>query len=349
MNHKPIVMKKLILVVVLQLFMFTSSFAQHMGNYNNEDFKLSRQNIAMSGNAAIYNPTVQQQLNKVLNPSNVLFIDVKALQNVQAATYTAVFNLSQIGETAEEANRLINARIDGVRQKLKTIGILEKDIVIDVISFVPNYEIEVQKKLFSKTYTEVPSGFELQQNIHIQFTKTNQFEDILTACAENEIYNLVKVDYFLEDIAQVYKNLQTELLKLIEEKKMYYKLLGFKLEDYDVSIADDKYCYFPKDFYRSYQAYNSVSFEAMKKNKGVLTAQKQTSYYYEPLSYQNYDLVINPAILEPVIQIGMNIKLQFNPKPKEQKESLTKTEVVHKYYVVSPNGTIDVKELNTNK
>lgn len=346
---KMLNMKKPILIIALILFIVPASFSQHMGNYNNEDFKLSRQNIAMGGNATIYNPTVQQQLNKVLFPSKVLFIDVKALQNVRAVTYTAVFNLSQIGETAEEANRLINARINGVRQKLKAFGILEKDLIIDVISFVPNYEIEIQKKLFSKSYTEVPSGFELQQNIHIQFTTTTLFEDILTACAENEIYNLVKVDYFIEDIAQVYRNLQAELLKLIEEKKAYYKLLGFSLEDYDVSIADDKYCYFPKDFYQSYEAFNSVSFEAMNKSKGVLSATKQTSYYYEPLSYQNYDIVINPSILEPVIQIGMNIKLQFDPKPKDQKETIAKTEVVHKYYVVSPNGTIDVKELNTNK
>jgi uncharacterized protein YggE len=215
--------KHLILIIVLQISIL-STFAQHLGNYNNEDFKLSRQNIAMSGNANIYNPTVQQQINKVLNPSNVLTIDVKALQNVKAVTYTAVFNLSQIGTTAEETNSLINNRIEGVRQKLKSQGILDKDIIIDVISFVPNFEIEVQKKLFSKTYTEVPSGFELQQNIHIQFKNTNQFEDILTACAENEIYNLVKVDYFIENIADVYKNLQAELLKLIEEKKAYYKV-----------------------------------------------------------------------------------------------------------------------------
>jgi hypothetical protein len=343
-------MKKSILVLVFLIFILIPSFAQHKGNYNDQDFQISRQNIALSGNANIYNPTIQQQLNKILNPSSNLIIDVKALQNVKAVTYTGVFNLSQIGATAEEANRLINERIDGVRKKLKAQNILDKDIVIDVISFVPNYEIEVQKKLFSKTYTEVPSGFELQQNIHIQFKSTNQFEDILTACAENEIYNLVKVDYFIENIAQVYKNLQAELLKLIEEKKEYYKVLGFDLEDYDVYVADDKYCYFPKDFYRSYQAFNSVSFEAIKTNKGVTTAKKQTSYYYEPLSYQNYDLVINPVILEPVIQIGMNIKLQYNPKPKEAvAKPVVKTELVHKYYVVSPNGTIDVKELNTNK
>jgi uncharacterized protein YggE len=322
------------------LFLTTiGTFSQHKGNYEDADFAISRQNILQSGNANIYNPTIQQQVHKNLVPSNHLFIDVKALQNVKATTYTAIFNVTQIGETAEETNRLVNERISSVKEKLKAEGILEKDIVIDVISFVPVYEID----------TEVPKGFELQQNIHIQFTNTSVFEAILTACAENEIYNLVKVDYFIDNIAQVYKNLQAELLKIIEEKKAYYKALGFDLANYDVSIADDKYCYLPKDFYKSYQAFNSISFDAIKKKQGVTTAKKQTSYYYQPLSYDTYDVVINPSILEPVTQVGMHIKLQFTPKPKEQKVTETKTELVHKYYVVSPNGTIDVKELNTNK
>src|SRR5690606_36562610 len=231
------------------------------------------------GNANIYNPTLQQQVHKTLIPSNDLFIDVKAMHTVKAAPYTAIFNIIQIGETAHELNRLVNERINSVNEKRKVKGILEQNIVIDMISFVPVYEIEVEKKLFSKTYTEVPKGFELQQNIHIQFTNTSVFEAILTACAENEIYNLVKVDCFIDNIAQVYKNLQAELLKLIEEKKTYYKTLGFDLANYDVSIADDKYCYLPKDFYKSYQAFNSISFDAIKKKQGVTTAKKQTSYY----------------------------------------------------------------------
>ena len=340
-------MKKQILTLLL-LFTALEFYSQHKGNYNDADFQISRQNILSSGNATIYNPVVQQRINSSLNPSNILYIDVKALQNVKATTYTAIFNVSQIGSTADSTNMMMNARINKIKNKLNTIGILNKDVVIDVISFVPNYEVEVQKKLFSKTYTEVPKGFELQQNIHIQFTKTDQFEDILTACAESEVYNLVKVDYFIENIAQVYKNIQTELLKLIEDKRAYYKALGFDLSNYNISMADDKYCYFPKDFYQSYQAFNSISFEAFQKKRGVLTAKKQTSYYYQPLSYENYDIVINPSILEPVTQIGMNIKIQLTPKPKEEVKTVTKTETTHKYYVVSPNGTIDVKELKTN-
>ncbi|WP_179021097.1 SIMPL domain-containing protein [Winogradskyella forsetii] len=340
-------MKTTLLAFVLLLFNINLS-AQHRGNYNQITQDISRQNILSSGNAQIYNPTVQQQINKTLYPSNVLTVDVKVLQNAGATTYTAIFNVSQIGPSAEKTNQLMKARMDSIKYRLNAKGITQKNIAIDVISFIPIYEVEVTKKLFSKTYTEVPKGFELQQNIHIQFTKTNQFESILEACAQSEVYNLVKVDYYIDNIQQVYKNLQDELLKLIDDKKAYYKALGFNMTDYDVAIADDKYCYFPKDFYQSYQAYNSTSVEALEKNKGVTTVKKQTSYYYQPLTYENYDVVINPSILEPVVQIGMNIKLIFTPKPKEKKATpIVETKIDHKYYVISPNGTIDVKELNT--
>ncbi|QHI38202.1 hypothetical protein IMCC3317_35890 [Kordia antarctica] len=339
-------MKKINLI--LCLFITQIIFAQHKGNY---DQQISRQNVKSTayGNAQRYgNPTSNPARN--VNPSANITLDVHALYNAKATSYTAIFNISQIGKTADDANNLVNERIDNVRKQLLSIGIKKEDIAIDVISFVPVYEIEVQKKLFSTKYNEVPKGFELQQNIHIQFTKTQQFEKVLAACASNEIYNLVKVDYFIENIREVYKKLQNSLVELIKEKKEYYKLLGFDLADYNAIMADDKYCYFPKDFYKNYQAFNSVSLEALQKNKGVTKAKKQTSYYYQPISYENYDIVLNAAILEPVIQVGMQIKLVYSPKPKEQKQA-PKTEIKteHKYYVISPDGKIDVKELNTNK
>ncbi|OIQ28840.1 MAG: SIMPL domain-containing protein [Bacteroidetes bacterium MedPE-SWsnd-G2] len=322
-------------------------YAQHKGNYNQIEQTISRQNIAMKGNAQIYNPITAPNPFQNLSPSEHITIDVRAMHNVEATNYTAVFNLSQIGVTAEEANTLINERINGVKQNLSALGIKEESIAADVISFVPVYDLEIEKKIFNTKYVEVPKGFELQQNLHIAFTKTNQFESILSACASNSIYNLVKVDYFIPNIAEIYKGLQTELLDLIQDKKEYYKLLGFDVNEYKATVADDKFCYFPKDFYQSYQAYNSVSFEAIKKRKGVTQAKKQTSYYYQPLTFDSFDIVKNPSILEPVIQIGMQIKLNYSPLPKEKPAELPKPETKHKYYIISPNGTIDVKELIT--
>lgn len=307
---------------------------------------ISMQNSVISesiGNAAI----IQQFRHQNLAPDPVITINVKALNNIIANSYTAVFNIIQIGKSSEETNNLMKDRIIKVKNELLSNGISEEDIIIDVISFVPVYETIMEKKLFSKKYNEVPKGFELQQNIHIKFTKVHQFENILTACANNEIYNLVKIDYFINDIQTVYKNLRLEIVKVLKEKQQFHTDLGFDLTSYQPIIADTKYCYFPKEFYKSYQAFSSSSLEAFDKKQGVIAAEKQTSYYYDPISYKDYDIVINPSIVEPVIQIGLEIKLQYTSKAKEQKpveKEVTKT----KYFLVSPDGKIDIKELTTS-
>lgn len=328
---------------VLSFLICTIANAQIKGNATT----ISRQNVMSTqdlGNANIYGNQVRNFRQQNLIPNAIVTLDVKVLNNVIADSFTAVFNMVQIGETSEETNNLMQERVNKVKSELLSKGILEKDIVIDVISFVPVYETVIEKKLFSKKYNEVPKGFELQQNLHIKFTKVNQFEKILSACANNEIYNLVKVDYFIDDIQAVYTNLRTEILKILEEKKQFYNDLGFDLEAYTPTIADTKYCYFPREFYKSYQAFNSISLEALKKKKGILTAKKQTSYYYDPISFKDYDMVMNSSIVEPVIQIGMEIKLQYAPKPKEQKP-VEKETIKNKYFIISDDGAINVKEL----
>lgn len=295
-------------------------------------------------NAAIYGKQINNFRQQNLVPNPIMTIDVKVLNNIIADSYTAVFNLTQIGKTSEETNNLMRERVAKVKSELFAQGILEKDFVIDIISFIPVYETVVERKLFSTEYNEIPNGFELQQNIHVKFTKVNQFEKILSACANNEIYNLVKVDYFIDDIQSVYKKLRIEILKVLKEKKQFYNDLGFDLTSYIPTIADTKYCHFPKEFYKNYQAFNSISIEAINKKEGVIKAKKQTSYYYDPISYKDYDMVLNTSIVEPVIQMGMEIKLQYSPKPKEQK-SIKKEIIKNKYFMVSNEGAITVKEL----
>lgn len=331
---------------ILILFVITTLCqAQIKGNATT----LSRQNIISKkdlGNAAIYGNSARDFRTQNLTPNPVLTIDVKALNNVIADSYTAVFNMVQIGETSEETNRLMKERVTKLKAMLLAKGIYDKNIVIDVISFVPIYETVVERKLFSKKYNEVPKGFELQQNLHIKFTKVNQFETILSACANNEIYNLVKVDYFIENIKAVYTQLRAEILKVLKEKQQFYNDLGFDLKQYNVTMADNKYCFFPREFYKNYQAFNSISLEAIKKPKGIATVKKQTSYYYDPISFKEYDAVINASIVEPVIQFGMELKLQYVLKPKENTPQPIEKEVIkNKYFVISNDGDIKMKEL----
>ncbi len=334
------------LIYIFLVFSSLSAFAQIKGNAT----IISRQNIIAPtelANADIYGNQIQQFRQKDLTPNPVITIDAKVLNNIVADSYTAIFNIVQIGKTSQETNTLMNERVEKVKDELRTKGILEGDIIIDVISFVPVYETVVEKKIFSKKYNEVPKGFELQQNIHVKFTNVNQFEKILSTCANNEIYNLVKVDYFINDIQTVYKQLRTEILKILKEKQQFYTDLGFDLTSYHPTIADTKYCHFPKEFYKSYQAFHSTSLDTFNKKQGIITAKKQTTYYYDPISYKDYDMVINSSIVEPIVQIGMEIKLQYTPKSKEQKP-IEKEVTNSKYFLISPDGKVDIKELKLN-
>lgn len=333
--------KKLILFGILCTLSATS-FGQIKGNYTQENPDISRMNIVQNNH--LYFEAPQFSINNNLPTSDIIDIKINALQNVDAANYVAVFNLSQVGKTAEEATALVNDRIHMVQELLLKKGIPKDDIVSDVISFIPVYEVEVEKKLFSKKYVEVPTGFELQQNLHIGFKDINVFEDILAACAKNEIYNLVKVDYFIENIEGIYKSLQDQALKLILEKKKYYEALGFNLTTYKPQFAEQKFCFSPKNFYKSYLAYNSISIEALDKPKGITTAKKQTSYFYQPLSGENFDTIVNPFILEPVIQVVVQAHLQLIPIPKEKETPKPEKE----YFLISSGGAIDIKKINGN-
>lgn len=323
--------------------------AQHLGNFNNQasQMEISRANIATAdmGNARVIGYNARPVASVALQPSNVLNLNLRSLYNVEATDYTAVFNINQVGETADETTQLMSDKINAIKAELRSKGFNGK-FAVDMISFIPQYEIEVTKKLFSKTYTEVPVGFELQQNLLISYRDDADFEKILSACASAEVYNLVKVDYYVKNLEAIYADLQTKLLAEVKKKKEYYTALGFDMSEYDVHMADAKYYHMPKDHYKSYVAANNISMDALKQKKGVTRIKKPISYYYDPIAHSGYDIVVNAAITKPVIQLGMDLTLRYVPKPAKPIAPVAPVkDPKPKVYVISPTGPVDIKQL----
>ena len=131
-------MKKLLYFLLLSLILNNYSFAQVMGNsrYDNQQ---TLQNISRN-----------HASNAVINNNYEFQVEVNSLININPDDYVVVFNLYQVADNADEANNFVNTRVTQFRQELKNMGIGESDISIDFISCVPRYEIQVEKKLFSK-------------------------------------------------------------------------------------------------------------------------------------------------------------------------------------------------------
>ena len=90
-------------------------------------------------------------------PTNYeMVVSAKGLANIKADAFVAIFSVVQVGKSAEEATSLMSQRLSPVLSALKAKNM---EAFVDMISFVPMYEYETEKKVFSKrTYNEVPNG-----------------------------------------------------------------------------------------------------------------------------------------------------------------------------------------------
>lgn len=263
-------------------------------------------------------------------------ITIKGLANVKADQYVAIFSLTQTGKTQTEANQIIDDRISQSISEIKSQKNVE--VFADMISFVPLYEYVSEKKIFSKrTYNEIPKGFEIKKNIHIRFSNPEQLSGFVKILAQNEIYDLVRVDYYSTKLDSVKKEVAEKAKNLLSKKvKNYEEIAGQSFINDEKTFSDGFVIKFPVEMYKSYEAYNSNSLE-LNKSANVNQVEKNSTIYYQPIFDKNFDFVINPIILEPVIQVMYEIKMTIQKNEKNNKE----------YLMVTQNG--ELRTLNLPK
>jgi len=314
-------------------FLFSLSaagaFSQVMGNYaeQQETYKNIQLNAQYRGI-----PKAAQFIG-----DNQLEITLNALSNQKASSYTAIFSLLQVGKTADETNSLLNQRLDAFLADLKSIGIPTADIYVDMVNFLPKYEYDVSKKLFSKkTYTEIPKGFELQKNIHIRYTDPALLDRIVTAAARQEIYDIVKVDYFVKDPGAIYSQLRETTFQYLKKIEGQYKTIGVRLDSAYHITAENAWVAYPINRYEKYQAFSTQRLDADENSK-INTADKPVSRFYNAVPSNDYDLVINPEILEPAVQFSYNLVVRFT---LPERRPLEKTTVKKEFIMVTPTGEV---------
>ncbi len=336
----------MILSFLLLMASVQMSFAQVKGNvqqmrsYNNE-ISIDQLIDAPSGYQQAQS-TTSNRFNvpqAYISNDHTVYLDAKILMNVEADKYVAIFNLIQLGETAQQADELMHKRINGFTADLADLGIPVENVSIDMLSLLPVFEREMEKKLFSKNYNEVPKGFELQKNIHVLFDKSEVMDKIITIGAKHEIYELVLVNYYVEDVEAVQDSLRNEAIRLINKKAKAFEGLGLALsEEYHI-VAEKGGIALPGERYADYQAFSSSSVEAIKRKTGVKEAKKTTVYYYDPVTAAGYDKVINPVIAKPVVQYAYNLRVKYLIKPPKEEVKQEK-----EYWIITPNG--DLKPVN---
>ncbi|MBL7945609.1 MAG: SIMPL domain-containing protein, partial [Flavobacteriales bacterium] len=254
-------------------------------------------NLMYEQNSRIFFQQAEQPV-KATVQGNLLVLEVNAMMNMRADSYLAIFHITQLGQSAEEADSLMNERINSFTTRVKKDGVKEADVFADMLSFVPVYEIETTKKLFSKTYQEVPAGFEIQKNIHVRFSDARILDKLVTAAAKEEIYDLVKVDFFVHQQSACYDTLRMFATKLLQQKLDNFDKLGLQVKDSHRTAAEKNGAYFPLDRYTAYQSRTQTSLNSRRKGEVVNDVKKSNTLFYNKVPYGNFDIVLHAEITE---------------------------------------------------
>jgi uncharacterized protein YggE len=325
-------------------FLAQFALAQVMGNYGLQQQSRARTSEEVDqGNLSRSNYVAPQfravPRSAAIQNNNTVEIGINALLNQKAESYTAIFSLLQPGKTADEANTLLNQRLNAFLEELKILGIAPADVYVDMVNFLPKYEYDVSKKVFSKkTYTEVPKGFELQKNVHIRYKNHALLDKIVTAAARQEIFDIVKVDYFTSGTQAAYTQLREVAFKYLAEIKKQYRGAGIQLDSAYLVTAENAWVAYPGNRYESYQAFSSQALDPTEKQGALINpAEKPVSRFYNAVPADDYDIVINPEILEPAIQFSYNLVVRFT---LPERKPAVKTEVKKEFILVTPTGEV---------
>jgi uncharacterized protein YggE len=235
------------------------------------------------------------------------FIEASVLMNVKPDAFVAVFGYVQEGSDPAAGNALVNAKFEDFIKAAEGLGVKRSDIYVDYIS---------QNRVFDytesgNTITEKLSGFETKKNIAIRYTDSSLLEKLLSAAAKSSIFDLIEVDYVVNDLAGARAKLFQEGVKTIKRKEAAYtESFGIRITPY--ALAGEKYdAFFPGEQYSGYQAYEAgTTYNSY--NKTVIRPRKVATFYYEPLNGANFDAVINPIGVEPVVQLTLYLKMQYD-------------------------------------
>ncbi|HTL80341.1 MAG TPA: SprB repeat-containing protein [Bacteroidia bacterium] len=249
---------------------------------------------------------------------NTVIFDADVMFNVRASSYTAIFSTTDFGTTALSADSALSSRIKIFLDGLKGDSIRDEDIHIDFITMLPVYQVEAENRVFSNIATEVPAGFKIKKNVHILFYDHRKLDHIITAAAKAGIYDLVKVDYNVNNIEAAYDSLRKVAVGVIDMKRKTYADMGFTTTIMTMAEGyDSKY---PDERYASYTAYvqdaSGQNITAENPNIQIRTADKEQTVFYNKVPYKQFDKVLNADLAEPGVQFYYKLRVKCKMEVK---------------------------------
>jgi uncharacterized protein YggE len=295
-------MNRTIILLLIILACAIASPAQEAGN---RQYGGGADRRAKPSNGVIFGTE-----NKDLVPAQ--YIEAYVLLNSAPDEFVAMFGVAQEAPTAAASNAKVNAQLDQFLKAVAALGIARTDTFVDLITQNRVYTLVPGSNIITETLT----GFETKKTISIRYKDRTLLEKLLTAAAAASIFDLIKVDYVIHDAGKIRNRLFEEASRVIKQKEeTYSRTLGLKLRR--DAIFQEKYdTHYPAELYQTYKAFESGTVDSPYESRTqVVRARKSSTSYLEPLDRSDFDSVLSPIGIEPIVQSTLFLKVRYSLAP----------------------------------
>jgi hypothetical protein len=122
----------------------------------------------------------------------------------------------------------------------------------------------------------------------------------------------------VKDVEAVQQKLAEEAARVLKKKVARREtLLDIKLRPPAQVYAERSAAYYPTQMYDSYTAAEGQELYATvdRQKYTIQSARKSRTFYFNGLDSDGFDQVVNPVVIEPVVQFTMYLKVKYEIEP----------------------------------
>jgi uncharacterized protein YggE len=282
----------LVVIALSQLFVFGQESGNR--NYNRGADRRKSPTAGTAGNA------------------NELYIEAYVLLNTAPDEFVAVFGAAQESATAVESNQKLNARIEQFLDAAGKLGINRSNTFVD---FITQNRVYSFAPASDGTIRETLNGFETKKTVAVRYKDRSVLEKLLTAAAQASIFDLIKVDYVVNDFSTIRSQLFEEAGRVVKRKEETTRSLGMAIKRQ--SLFQETYdTHYPAELYQTYTAFESGAVDTNYDSRTrVVHERKSSTSFLDPLDQSAFDAIINSIGVEPMVQCTLYLKLRYTLAP----------------------------------
>lgn len=267
---------------------------------------ISNLNAQIGGNQIYQNQSINYnrtpvETKSIYSTDSTLVVSSKVLLNESAESYVLTIGVKSIAKTVIEANQITDKKIENVINKVKKLGISKNDLYVDFVSETKMYDHNINDREIKEYF----DGFSIRKNLIIKTTKLSNIDTIIDYCSEQEIYDIIKVDYKSKDLEEINNKLFDKTLKITEKKvKRFSKNSSIQLTG-NYRIASESFkIYYPKNLYKQYNEAFETSLVKNDYSRSYIKkdVRKERTFYYDGIDTKiGIDKIIDE--ISPIIGI----------------------------------------------